>query len=192
LRPGDAQRNIPCVKCPKCDGAALLPLELGDILLDRCEDCAGIWFDHGELEAVIGAGGAARLDGLGADGEGDHEETHGGPCPRCDVEMQPVAASQDPNRPVPVDRCPSCMGLWLDRKRLKDIEDARLLLTVRELFLGGELDEQIVADLPEDERDILGAALELLRSHSQKTAMLAYLERESGGLESGSCQPEDE
>lgn len=176
------------MKCPKCKGASLLPLELGDILLDRCEDCAGIWFDHGELEAVIGVGGAARLE----PSDGVTDESSGGPCPRCNVEMQPIAASQDPSRPVPVDRCPSCMGLWLARRRLKDIEDARLLLTVRELFIGGERDAAIVSELPDEEREKLVVVLELLKSHPQRRALLAYLERESGGLESSPCSPGEE
>ncbi len=177
------------VKCPKCEGAALLPLELGDILLDRCETCAGIWFDHGELEAVIGVGGAARLDNLEVDTEAG---AFGGPCPRCDVEMQPVAASQDPARPVPVDRCPSCMGLWLARKRLKNIEDGRLLLTVRELFLGGELDAQIVAAMEEPDQELLRSVVELLNKHPDRTALLAYIERESVGLECSPCSHGEE
>lgn len=178
------QRTITHVKCPKCENAALLPFELGDILLDRCEDCAGIWFDHGELEAVIGAGGAARLDSL----NDSESRPSGGPCPRCDkVELKPVAVSQDPARPVLVDRCPSCMGLWLARKRLRDIEDSRLLLTVRELFLGEELDEQIVEQLPENEKEFIDKTVGLLKKHPEKTALLAYLERASRGRESGPC-----
>lgn len=150
--------------------------ELGDILLDRCERCAGIWFDHGELEAVVGAGGGASLDALESSGEI-------GLCPRCALEMGRVAAQQDPGRPVPVDRCPSCMGLWLDRGRLSKIEDSRLLLTVRELFLGGKPDEQVVEGLDDEDRETINAALELLKEHPQRTALLGYIERSSGGPE---------
>lgn len=184
LRAGVAQRTMICVKCPKCENSALLPLELGDILLDRCERCGGIWFDFGELEAVIGVGGSARLDRLESHDEGGG---FGGPCPRCDVEMEPVAASKEPARPVPVDRCPSCMGLWLERKRLKDIEDRRLLLTVRELFLGGEHEQLVVSDLNEEDKTKLEEVLDLLRAHPQRTGLLVFLERESSDLESSPC-----
>lgn len=185
MRVAYAQRTMICVKCPKCKEASLLPLELGDILLDRCEKCAGIWFDFGELEAVVGVGGSARLERL----EG-HEEAggFGGPCPRCGVEMDPVEASEDPARPVPVDRCPSCIGLWLDRKRLKNIEDGRLLLTVRELFLGSDHEKHVVSELGDDDREKLEATLELLRSHPQRTGLLVYLERESSDLECSPCE----
>jgi Zn-finger nucleic acid-binding protein len=189
LRGGVRARTINSVKCPKCEAARLVPLELGDILLDRCERCAGIWFDHGELEAVIGAGGAARLDLLESqpkDGPG------GGPCPRCSVEMQPVVASKAPTRQVLVDRCPSCMGLWLDRKRLEAIEDGRLLLTMRELFLGDEDEARVVAELAEPEQRTLQSLLELLRSHPQKSGLLVYLERASGALECSQCKTGEE
>jgi Zn-finger nucleic acid-binding protein len=184
LRAGWKPRTINCVKCPKCEGAGLVPLELGDILLDRCERCAGIWFDHGELEAVIGAGGAARLELVEATDAGRGPR---GPCPRCSVEMQAVVASRAPTRQVQVDRCPSCMGLWLDRKRLEQIEDSRLLLTMRELFLEAEHEARLVAELPADQQRTLQTALELLRTHPQKSGLLVYLERESGSLECSPC-----
>ncbi len=188
MRRVDGRHNIKSVKCPKCNSASLLPLELGDILLDRCEECAGLWFDHGELEAVIGAGGAAQLNAMDSPPEG---ESHGGLCPRCKVEMLPVAASQDPTRPVAVDRCPSCMGLWLKRKRLKAIEDSRLLLTVRELFIGSGRDEALLGALEEPSRLQLLSVLELLRVHPNRTAILAYLERESGGMKYTPCDSEE-
>ena len=174
----DAQRTINFVKCPKCENGTLVLFELGDILLDRCERCAGIWFDHGELEAVVGAGGGASLDAL-------ESSVQTGLCPRCAVDMGPVAASQDPGRPVPVDRCPSCMGLWLDRDRLSKIEDSRLLLTVRELFLGSGPDKQVVEDLEPEERQQIEDVLELLKVHPGRTALLGYIERSSGGPEGG-------
>ena len=125
MRPGTAGRTINPVKCPKCDGANLMPLEVGEIMLDRCERCAGIWFDHGELEAVVGISAAAHQDAA-PESDGDASS---GLCPRCLVDMRPAQAVGDPSRPVRVDRCPSCMGLWLDRSR---VAEARL--SVRKRF----------------------------------------------------------
>lgn len=39
------------MKCPKC-GSDLVEREYGDIKLDRCPDCAGAWFDAGELDIL--------------------------------------------------------------------------------------------------------------------------------------------
>ncbi len=162
------------MKCPTCAKARLEPLEVGDVLLDQCETCAGIWFDHGELEAVVGTTTASTL-------EDSKVEERSGLCPRCAIEMVPVAASQDPTRPVLVDRCPSCMGLWLPRNRLQDIEGQRVPLSVRELFVGPEADAQAVKDLPDSERELVLEAEKLLQSHPMRTALLAYLERGLGG-----------
>lgn len=84
------------------------------------------------------------------------------------------------------------MGLWLDRKRLSKIEDSRLLLTVRELFLGSGPDEQVFAELSAEDQEKLEQTIELLCSHPCRTALLGYLERRSGGPESNGCKEHDQ
>jgi Zn-finger nucleic acid-binding protein len=163
------------VYCPKCEVSELVPLELGNIALDHCETCAGIWFDFGELEAAIGLGSAAHLEAL----PDDDDKVARGPCPRCDVELQRLGASQQPGRLVPVDRCPSCMGLWLERSCLQPVENIRLLLSVRDLFLGDALDETLYEGLEDDHKDLLNQVIQLLRQHPRPVALLAYLERQA-------------
>jgi Zn-finger nucleic acid-binding protein len=38
--------------CPACK-SALAPIDDGGIVLDRCQDCGGTWYDRGELQAVL-------------------------------------------------------------------------------------------------------------------------------------------
>ena len=38
------------MNCPQCANA-LAPRQLGQIAVDECRHCGGIWFDAGELEA---------------------------------------------------------------------------------------------------------------------------------------------
>lgn len=44
------------IGCPRCDGAPALgkvrPVNLGDVVLDRCSVCKGFWLDAGELEKM--------------------------------------------------------------------------------------------------------------------------------------------
>jgi len=51
--------------CPKCD-AEMLELTVstlsGKVLVDRCTKCSGIWFDHGEAEALKEKWGSAYID----------------------------------------------------------------------------------------------------------------------------------
>ena len=39
------------VKCPE-DGLPMTPKEIGGITIDNCEECGGIWLDHGEIAAL--------------------------------------------------------------------------------------------------------------------------------------------
>ncbi len=48
------------MKCPKC-GMALIEIDYKNIRVDKCSDCAGIWLDSGELEAILESEGSAVL-----------------------------------------------------------------------------------------------------------------------------------
>lgn len=45
------ERKSHYMKCPKC-GADLTETEFHHIKIDRCLECKGIWFDHGEVEML--------------------------------------------------------------------------------------------------------------------------------------------
>ena len=40
------------IHCPACDGK-LREVRFGNILIDFCEKCRGLWLDKGELEAAL-------------------------------------------------------------------------------------------------------------------------------------------
>lgn len=43
--------------CPKCDTASLIPTMVKGVEIDRCPSCHGAFFDWGEIEAILVAGG---------------------------------------------------------------------------------------------------------------------------------------
>ncbi|HEX4934442.1 MAG TPA: zf-TFIIB domain-containing protein [Gemmatimonadaceae bacterium] len=45
------ERKSHYMKCPKC-GGDLAETEFHHIKIDRCRECKGIWFDHGEVEML--------------------------------------------------------------------------------------------------------------------------------------------
>ncbi|HEX5830284.1 MAG TPA: zf-TFIIB domain-containing protein [Gemmatimonadaceae bacterium] len=54
----DAQRQTApaaTLQCPKCDGT-LHEEALGDVKVDRCDSCQGLWLDAGELELLARQG----------------------------------------------------------------------------------------------------------------------------------------
>ena len=51
--------------CPKCHGA-MRSYERSGIVLEQCEDCRGIFLDHGELERFVDAEGGGWSGRVGA------------------------------------------------------------------------------------------------------------------------------
>ena len=46
------RRSLHWMKCPKC-GGDMEEISLSHILVDKCGECEGIFFDHGELETLL-------------------------------------------------------------------------------------------------------------------------------------------
>ncbi len=44
-------RALHCMKCPKC-GMQLEEIAFGDVRVDKCFSCEGLWLDSGELEVI--------------------------------------------------------------------------------------------------------------------------------------------
>ncbi len=44
----ERQKELHFMKCPKC-GAQLEEIGFGDVLVDKCFNCEGMWLDDGEL-----------------------------------------------------------------------------------------------------------------------------------------------
>ncbi|KAF0125276.1 MAG: hypothetical protein FD189_1798 [Elusimicrobia bacterium] len=98
--------------CPKCDHETLVKTaELGDIPLDVCPGCHGIWFDKGELEALL-----KQSQGdvpAGFDLISPKPDVLG--CPRCRTKMSRGGLV---NPLLLVDKCEACGGVWLDQREL--------------------------------------------------------------------------
>jgi hypothetical protein len=45
------QRALHFMKCPKC-GMQLEEITFGDVRVDKCFNCEGMWLDKGELETI--------------------------------------------------------------------------------------------------------------------------------------------
>jgi Zn-finger nucleic acid-binding protein len=111
------------MKCPR-DGTELSKVHVADIELDKCHQCDGIWYDPKEMERLS----KARLPGT----EDMLEEKYGDPppkqgevegymrCPRCkDGRLQGHFYTY--TKPVRIDRCDQCFGVWLDKGELDSI-----------------------------------------------------------------------
>ncbi|MEA3306725.1 MAG: zf-TFIIB domain-containing protein, partial [Elusimicrobiota bacterium] len=122
------------MNCPKCSDEVLVETPtLGNIPLDVCPSCSGIWFDKGELEALIKQSqseNTANFDLI-------NPKPKGLKCPRCENEMMRGGLV---NPLLLVDKCESCGGVWLDANELR---------LVRKMLGLSEEDSEVKVDRPD-------------------------------------------
>jgi uncharacterized protein len=47
----ERERSLHYMKCPKC-GMQLQEIAFGNVRVDKCFNCEGLWLDNGELEKI--------------------------------------------------------------------------------------------------------------------------------------------
>jgi Zn-finger nucleic acid-binding protein len=100
------------MNCPKCSSETLVETSaLGNIPLDVCPGCSGIWFDKGELEDLL----KESQGWHSADFSLINPQAEGLVCPRCGNKMTRGGMV---NPLLLVDRCQACGGIWLDAHEL--------------------------------------------------------------------------
>lgn len=122
--------------CPRCSTStrpAIEPTPAGAIELDYCPSCRGIWFDRGELEALL-LQVRSDIQPIGLPTPSDEPASRR--CPRHGVLMIERTLStarlrssvygQSGEVPdgVTIDQCPACLGIWLDGGELGQITQA--------------------------------------------------------------------
>jgi len=124
--------------CPACK-SAMITLELGDVEIDHCVGCGGIWLDAGELELLMEDPCKAR-ELLGSFREDSTAAERPRKCPICDRRM--AKAIVGPSEPIlRIDRCRRGHGLWFDRGELGNVlsrgrldENSRIQRLLADMF----------------------------------------------------------
>ncbi len=108
--------------CPRCSDV-LEEKRFGDIPLDGCRSCGGIWFDCQELNTLVRDPQSALMEierafNAAIFGGG----TQGAMlCPRCEQPLCPFTFAHTPG--VELDVCRKCKGIWLDDGELQKITE---------------------------------------------------------------------
>lgn len=118
--------------CPRCKEVLLDEIELGEIPVDRCPRCAGIWFDNAEVGEITGMRSKLQ-DFESIVPSSDFTET-AMRCPRCEGVALRRLKVKGNGRQRTLYRCVSCVGTWLDRGELKELEDPTLVATLKSYF----------------------------------------------------------
>lgn len=92
--------------------------------VDVCPNCAGIWFDEGELVALTKEGHQA-LATLDSSFLPSHEvmdmPDQAKKCPRCNLMLRPYNYLY--SSPVVIDGCPNCNGVFVEDHELTEIKE---------------------------------------------------------------------
>ena len=120
--------NLTCVKCT----SVLDKSRVGDVEVDLCPSCGGLWLDHGEIER-IGRGQEGEvsklrqaLTGSPKPEPASETTTH---CPACPGSLKEVVLG-----PVHVDYCGKCHGVFLDKGELDQAMAAVKGTTLRQML----------------------------------------------------------
>ena len=117
----------------------MITLELQEVEIDYCTDCAGIWLDAGELEMLLDD--RQRADKLLKSFSVDRNcAEKPRKCPICLKKMEKVIVGQaEPT--LLIDRCRKGDGLWFDKGELQDIfsraqldEDSKIQTILADMF----------------------------------------------------------
>lgn len=147
--PSAARNEAPSsLACPVCKGVRLTKTQLGDVEVDQCFHCGGVWLRQ-DLFAQISAGKEARGRAIGVLPTASEPKTaaalevHYRPCPVCSRMMNRYNYARISG--VIIDGCKND-GLWFDKDELRK---------VLEFIQAGGLDkshDREVARLDEEQR----------------------------------------
>ena len=109
--------------CPRCS-TPLRELDLGEfggehpaVVIDLCPECEGVWLDKGELDQ---RDESVWTDAEALDFEVVTTDAPPADCPKCSETLSSIAPSEVHG--LVIDRCPNCLGFWLDSGELEWVQ----------------------------------------------------------------------
>jgi uncharacterized protein len=124
--------DLHSIECPKCRHG-MEEITYGDVTIDRCTNCAGLWFDDDEADRLKDKWMGDALD-LGDAGEGKKWDTvEDISCPRCSKDME---KGSDPSQPhIWYEVCKE-HGMFMDAGEFTDYKHETLADWFRGLIKG--------------------------------------------------------
>ena len=121
------------IDCPKCNHAMEEIRYGGDLTIDRCTNCMGLWFDSGEMEKLKDKWMGDALD-KGDPAEGKKwDAVDDVNCPRCGKKMEKTS---DPKQShIWCEFCPD-HGVFMDAGEFTDYKHETLADWFRSLVRG--------------------------------------------------------
>lgn len=117
--------------CPRCKGeliAEVVKEMKSSVELDVCQNCAGIWFDKGELSQFDKMAEPTFLEIRKLPTRSEQLEPLY--CPSCADHPRMEKAEHARDEKVVFDYCTTCKGVWLDYGELEAINKENWLITI--------------------------------------------------------------
>jgi len=112
------------MQCPKCLGK-MSKVRVEDIVIDRCDNCGGLWFDEGELQKLLAIKGSERVIDTGDPALGKSmNQTGRVECPRCHNPMIKMVVPQQAH--IQFESCIVCYGAFFDAGEFTDAKHLTL------------------------------------------------------------------
>ena len=126
------EAQVHSLQCPKCKHG-MEEVVHGEVTIDRCTHCHGMWFDADEAHQLKVMQGSEKLD-IGDKTEGWKRDSQADvDCPRCGKKMEQTA---DPKQKhIWFEACPE-HGMFLDAGEFADFKEESILDFFRSLIKG--------------------------------------------------------
>ena len=112
------------MQCPKCEGE-FEKIVFSNIVVDRCQNCKGLWFDMLEKDDLVQIEGSEIID-VGSDQVGDqYREMREIDCPACEQPMIPMVDKDQFH--IKYESCPLCFGTFFDAGEFRDLKELSVL-----------------------------------------------------------------
>ncbi len=122
------------MNCPKCDGLMKTAV-YADIIVDKCSNCGGLWFDEYEQEKLKAISGSEAIDTGDPEVGAKYNRIENIKCPRC-AGATPLTHMVDVQQPhIWFESCPMCYGAFFDAGEFADYVQFTLSDLVRRIGL---------------------------------------------------------
>lgn len=120
------------IECPKC-GHGMNEVTYGEVTVDRCSNCKGLWFDTGEAQQLKKKWMGDALDTGNTDEGKKWDSVEDIACPRCGKDMQ--KASDPDQTHIWYEVCDE-HGMFMDAGEFTDFKHETLADWFRSLIRG--------------------------------------------------------
>lgn len=116
------------MNCPKCAGGMQQLVHQG-VEIERCRECAGLWFDAFEHEELKELSGSERIDSA------PRATKPGGGTGLCPKDRQPLFHMVVAGQPhIAIETCGFCHGVFFDAGEFSDFKEETYGERLRILF----------------------------------------------------------